>query len=305
MTKTNQLLRSGAAENYQLGHGSRSWLLFLCVIGLASPVLGLGKAPEGKLLTVADQRGVASADAKQQKGEVPSDRELVQAVRSGSVASVRDLLAEGANVNARYEMRRTALIEAVIAGHVAVVEELIENPRVDVNAIDKHGATALWWAARLGHTKIVHTLLSRPGIDLNRAHPVMGRPLLIEAVARNQPEVVELILAHPEAHVNAKDRYSWTALMLAAYHGRTQLVELLVSRDDLQLNEVNFLGRTALMVAAEGGYVDIVKILLTRPGLLPNLRDKMGWTVERIAAEYHQPGVVEALRELGPAIVAK
>ncbi len=85
--------------------------------------------------------------------------------------------------------------------------------------------------------------------------------LLEAAKARNTAEVQKLLGEGADA--NAKDNAGWTALMWAAYFGRTDTVRALLEKG-ADVNAKGKDGMTALMNAASADYRDIVHSLLEK-----------------------------------------
>ena len=61
---------------------------------------------------------------------------------------IRDLLDAGADINARDNKGKTALMFATVNGYQLVVQTLVDSG-ADVNSLDKEGNTALIMAAKL------------------------------------------------------------------------------------------------------------------------------------------------------------
>src|SRR6267378_2902307 len=109
--------------------------------------------------------------------------ELMDAAAKGDLAGVRDLLAKGADVNARDESGRTALMSAANA---AVAEALIAKG-ADVNAKAQNGMTA-WTYALTRHIDVAQILLAQ-GADPN-AKGITGSQVLQDAALRGQASMV-------------------------------------------------------------------------------------------------------------------
>ena len=83
------------------------------------------------------------------------------ALQLGIAALVEQMLNDGANVNERDEHGFTSLHVATDLGHLSVVEQLLKQKQIDVNAIDNEMKwTALHFAAERDHTQIVQLLLN-------------------------------------------------------------------------------------------------------------------------------------------------
>eukprot|EP00455_Lapot_gusevi_P040312 TRINITY_DN4556_c0_g2_i7.p1 TRINITY_DN4556_c0_g2~~TRINITY_DN4556_c0_g2_i7.p1 ORF type:complete len:225 (-),score=22.60 TRINITY_DN4556_c0_g2_i7:125-799(-) len=87
-----------------------------------------------------------------------------------------------------------ALIGAASNGHVAVVDRLLAEPRVDVTIQENK---ALISAAYGGHLAVLNRLLAVPGVDVTaRSHAVIHT-----AVSRSQSQIVSRLLTVPEVDV--------------------------------------------------------------------------------------------------------
>ena len=87
------------------------------------------------------------------------------AAYQGDAQRIAQLLAEGADPNARADGGTTSLMVAADRGHAAVVAALIDAG-AEVNAQDDSGQTALVQAASAGQTEVV-ALLLKVGADPN------------------------------------------------------------------------------------------------------------------------------------------
>ena len=114
------------------------------------------------------------------KDEKLRDGKLLQAVSDGEFIKVKELIAEGADVNAKNNEEWTALMIATTTGNTDIAKLLIDN-KSDVNAKDGDGNTALMKGAIIG-----------------------GSTAIVKLLIDNK------------ADVNAEDDGGWTALMYAA-----------------------------------------------------------------------------------------
>jgi ankyrin repeat protein len=117
------------------------------------------------------QKATASAPATAQapakapvaKATDPALNEaLINAAKRGDLAAVKDLLAKGADVNAKTRYDQTPLMFAADKGHVEVVKLLLAAG-ADVNVVDTFykSFTALVGATREGHAEVVKLLLEK------------------------------------------------------------------------------------------------------------------------------------------------
>jgi ankyrin repeat protein len=91
--------------------------------------------------------------------------ELQDALLMNDVNRVRDLLDQGADIEAKYVLGWTALINASGEGKADIVRLLLDRG-ADLNARGDQGETALWYAAIAGQANIVRLLLDK-GADIN------------------------------------------------------------------------------------------------------------------------------------------
>src|SRR6267143_88562 len=102
-------------------------------------------------------------------------RSLLRAAADGEANIVRDLLAEGADVNEATEGGRTALMLAALLGHEDIVALLL-NAGANAQLEDKVGLTAMDWAARRGFPKITQLIGNSPGNEpSDQTNATLGR----------------------------------------------------------------------------------------------------------------------------------
>jgi ankyrin repeat protein len=116
------------------------------------------------------------------------------------------------------------LIEASLHGNFDTVRRLLDQG-ADINARGNTGATALMMACWWGHVDIVKLLLDR-GANVN-AKGLDGYTALMEAARYDRLEIAELLLENG-AQVNARTSMGKTARSFAKEKGHTRLEELLL-----------------------------------------------------------------------------
>ena len=115
---------------------------------------------------------------------------LIQAAEKGNLDSVKQLLADGADVEVKDVAGYTALYAAVLAGHKEVVSFLLEN-QASPNVADVMGVTPLMHAAFKGNTEMVRLLLAA-GAD-KTARDKMNNSVMLYGKESRVPEVEALL----------------------------------------------------------------------------------------------------------------
>ena len=219
----------------------------------------------------------------------------------------------------------SALKSAILAGHLTVVERLLQD-KVDVTATE-----ALQLAAREGHLAIVERLLKETSdVTVTKAihsAAASGHLAIIErlfqekayvdltvsdgdtalhwAVKSGYLAIVEhFTLEGANVNVNAINNHEETALHLAARNGRLAIVERLLQKGA----DVNFTTRfdsqTALYLAAKNGHLAIVERLLQEGADVNATNNPTLWTALHLAAERGHLAVVEKLLQEGADVNA-
>ncbi len=133
---------------------------------------------------------------------------LWEATRKGEVQTVKALLAQGAEINAKTRHGATALFYAADRGNVEMIKTLLEHG-ADLNLKDTfYNATAISWAAYNDRIEAVQVLLAQgaEGADDILMIGVSGKNLaLVKAVLENSKPKAETLSA---ALLNAKNNGS-------------------------------------------------------------------------------------------------
>ena len=237
--------------------------------------------------------------------------EFVKLCRHGTARQIREAIEAGADVNARDEHGRTALMEVACRGAKEGCGQikLLLDAGADVNARTKGGTTVLLWAAEHDTPESIDVLL-KAGADVN-ARTDEGRTALMMTAMNRAPKSDAALraLIDAGAYPNAKDDDGMTALMWAAKQGTPESIDVLL-KAGADLNAKNGKGMTALMCAAESlalGLHDPAAVirrlakagLRTPEGLDTEARTRDGRTALLWAARWGDPESIDALLEAG------
>ena len=173
------------------------------------------------------------------------------------------------NVKRRVQMEATwpPLMVAVVNNDLKSVIELINDPKININAQAVGGWTVLAEAARKGYFEIVKALCSHKNIVIDTPLTNGTTPLMI-AISNKHYKVVQLLLLQG-ADINQVivDEGS-TPLIKAIRYGTPKIVTLLISvgAEELDINAQDKWGESALFYAVKQGDIDLVKNLVGHGG---------------------------------------
>ncbi|KAF8767725.1 Ankyrin repeat and sterile alpha motif like protein [Argiope bruennichi] len=236
------------------------------------------------------------------------EQELIDAARSGNIATVERYLSQrakrsgplaslrrGPGANAQDQSGYTSLHHAALNGHKEIVSLLLQY-EASTNVVDHKGSTPLHLAAWTGNTDIVRMLLEQgPSIpNVNLANHDRETPLH-SAAQYGHTEVVSLLLKH-EADPNVRNLKDESPLDLAAQYGRLETVQLLVDSDPSLLKKCTT-RHSPLHLASRNGHKNVVKVLLDG-GFDVNYTAESGSALHE-AALYGKVEVVKLLLDYG------
>lgn len=144
---------------------------------------------------------------------------LLPAAGNGDLTSVRQLLADGEDINQTGFADYTALMEAAYHGQTDCLRILL-TAGADANRTDAFDCSALSYAALQGHAECVRLLLSVPGIELNRKDRD-GETPLFKACREGQTECVRLLLSSPGIDINTRNNEGESAFIVASRYADT------------------------------------------------------------------------------------
>ncbi len=188
---------------------------------------------------------------------------LVYACQSGpdsNLEVVASLLRAGAQVDARGAKDMTPLMHAVMQDNSQQMVEALLNASADVNCQDHRGWTPLMHCTRNRSDQVrVAQLLIAAGANVNATHRCGGTALL-NAAYHGRSQVVESLLA-AGADVNATDQAGWTPLIGAAMNGHVTVVRALLQAG-ANVSATDRLGRSALMLAKVNRHTAVLELLV-------------------------------------------
>ncbi len=151
---------------------------------------------------------------------------VADAAMGGDVVTLRALLEQGSDVNARFADGMTGLHWAARKGNAAIAEVLLDAG-AELEATTRIGAhTPLHVASAAGRASVVKGLLLA-GANANAITTTGATPLHFAAASGSALAVAALV--EHGAKVNAAEpHWGQTALMFAAAAGRTEVVEVLL-----------------------------------------------------------------------------
>lgn len=188
--------------------------------------------------------------------------QLFAAVNAGKPKGVKAAIKNGADLSAKDESGRTALMRAVIKKNPAIAKELFEAG-ADPDVKDDFYESAF-----------------------------------LRASANGQVATLKLFI-DGGADITAVNRMGGTALTVASENGQVQAVRHLL-RTDIPVDHVNDLGWTALhetIVLGQGtnNAITIARLLITN-GANPNLKDHSGSDAFKLARERQQNQMLTMLQ---------
>jgi len=227
-----------------------------------------------------------------------SDSRLVEAARNQDQQTVRALLTQKADVNARASDGSTALLW-LAHWNDAQTADLLLRAGADGNLANDFQTTPLSEACTNGNSKLVRLLL-KAGAHSNTAIATGETPLM--TCARTGGADAVRLLVEYGAAVNAREpKQSQTALMWAAAERHPDVVQALIdAHADLKANSKQ--GFTAMHFAARVGDLESVKVLLAA-GVDVNIQTQAEGATNRVT---NQLGIAKSVGAIGytPLLVA-
>jgi ankyrin repeat protein len=184
---------------------------------------------------IVDLNGFTALHAAVRDSDYGADR----ASRTTAAASVKVLLAHGANPNIRIHQEKQSVRtvnEISLEGATPLALAAEVNSLDAIKALVEGGADPLI-ATEQGTTPLI--LAVGAGTDVQRARSLEERAIAVETAR---------FLVDHGTDVNAPGQFGWTALHAASYQGLNDAIEFLVSKG-ANLDAMDKLGQTALSIS--------------------------------------------------------
>jgi ankyrin repeat protein len=135
-----------------------------------------------------------------------------------SAATMKSLIAGGANVNTQNKIKWTVLMRAAYNDHLEAVKILLAVESIDICIKCNWRITAFMFSCSNGNVEIVKALLEAhkktPDFDINDAS-IHGTTGLIKSCEKSNVELVKLLLSDPRINPQLRDNKGKTALEYA------------------------------------------------------------------------------------------
>lgn len=171
---------------------------------------------------------------------------LMKASAYGRIATIRQLLANGAAVDARNGASMTALFLAAWSGKGEAVAVLLQAG-ADPNAMSSMGETAVIQAIWSGDLPTIRTLIAG-GANVNSADSYGGTALQLAAGQGNDAATRILLNAGADIGARRKGPIDYAALHYAAWTGNGATVKILLAAG-ARVNDQASGGWTPLMIS--------------------------------------------------------
>ncbi|KAG0637901.1 ankyrin repeat-containing domain protein [Tuber brumale] len=162
----------------------------------------------------------------------------------------------------------SSIIITAIASQKATTLRILLDCGLNADIPDDHGWRPILFAILHRRIEMVQLLLSKPeyGINPNR-HLDESESLLIVAIKAGYPDIVKILLEHPDMDVNATEPLGRSGLQISIYHKMIDIVKLLLAHPKTNINITNSRTLTPLNYAIQSESEDIVLLLLQHPRL--------------------------------------
>ncbi|XP_020903271.1 transient receptor potential cation channel subfamily A member 1, partial [Exaiptasia diaphana] len=233
-------------------------------------------------------------------------QQLKDAIMSGDISEVENLLNQKIDVNLSDGFGRSPLHNAVLKGIPSIVDILLKSG-ADVNKKDDREDSAVHYAARVGNPQVLTLILSNPECDVNLKGSSLNSPLHI-AASLNKPDLCQILLEY-HANPNSQEENGKSPLGRAVESGAANSAKYLFEHmkglgipSDTILYNQDFDGTTLLHLAVDSGFSQVVELCLENGALIRQPRRIDRTTAFHMACEQGSTAIVQLLVQYDPKI---
>ena len=154
----------------------------------------------------------------------------------------------------------SALMWAAGGGHTPVVQWLLHERRVPVDACNKDGRSAIMWACKNGHYATVRYLIDDANADVT-LRMKDDSTTFDWAVLGGDVPTMELLASHPKVDIRALNKFGCAAVQWAAAAGNVSTCRWLLAKG-IDFTHINTARHGAIVKAAWKGHRDALEWLL-------------------------------------------
>jgi len=189
---------------------------------------------------------VAGTNLAECKSEKTPNQLLCKAAGDGNIATMKQALYSGADVNCLTSDGETAMHKACGRGHIEAMRVLVDHGFCEFNVQDDHGWTALHKATRRGHVEAIRELCKLGFTNVN-AQDHDGLTAIHKASQKGHVEAMQVLVNELGfKNNNAQDKDGNTALHTAAKKRKSDAIKVLVPLSNADVK--NKQGQTAMDV---------------------------------------------------------
>ncbi len=222
---------------------------------------------------------------------------LIAAAAAGRGEAIEYLVKNGADVTAKDDTGKTALLYAVNFDAPKAVESLIKLDNKAINLPDKEGNTPLVYAAQKGLSNNAKALITY-GASVDYRNPTTGLSPLAAASAEGHSQMVRLLVKNGHADINLSDLEGRTPIFYAVDQNKVDTLRTLISLGaDINAQDIN--GTTPLMLAAAKGRQDCFNLLMRQKNINVSQKDLQNRTALSYSAYAPDTAPAEKLLAVG------
>ena len=186
---------------------------------------------------------------------------LCKSISAGDLEKVKELLADGADINTTNGKGYSPLMVAALQGNEVVFLELLKRG-ADPLIVGRAGATVRKIAVMQKEDGLIRLLDAFERFKESDPNDIyeQGWPVIVYKASLGDLDSIKVLLML-EADINAVNPAGWSTLMIAIRNGQTEVARFLIEKgSDLTVKseDGNF---TALSIAERMGNAEIIKFL--------------------------------------------